>query len=134
MTQEKKYTRVWKYHYDTITICRETDVLMTRCYKCWQFKPSWTANFKKSKQYERWFAPLCKDCYNKEQLKWKENQANEQPIPRWHYEIDPERAEQIELFEWKIFKKEDVQKESVESKVDRILAFLWLNKWAFKKS
>jgi hypothetical protein len=44
----------------------------------------------------------------------------------------PITVEQKELFDWKIFTKES-DEETVESKVDRILAFLWLTKWTFKK-
>ena len=130
MQQEKKRIRsVWKYHFDKITVCRETDVVFTRCRVCKELKPSNLEYFRKdtTNDAQRLIQPLCNECARKSeraQREIKRIEEDQKPISN---------VEQKELFDWKIFTKEDVQKETLESKIDKIFNFLWLNKWAYKK-
>ena len=130
MQQEKKRIRsVWKYHFDKITVCRETDVVFTRCRVCKELKPSNLEYFRKdtTNDAQRLIQPLCIECARKSeraQREIKRIEEDQKPISN---------VEQKELFDWKIFTKEDVQKETLESKIDKIFNFLWLNKWAYKK-
>ena len=133
MTENKRIRTCHKYHFDTVKICRETDVIFTRCRVCKQLFPSTLEYFRKDKSdsAQRMIQPLCKKCWRekeaikREQKKIIEREINEQPQIK--------NVEQKELFDWKMFTKNDFEEETVESKVDRILSFLWLNRWQFKK-
>ena len=125
MKQEKKRIRsVWKYHFENVKICVETDVVFTRCRVCKELKPSNLEYFRKDpdKDAQRLIQPICRECAKKierEQREIEKTQKIESEKPINH-------VEQKELFE-------NVQEETIESKVDRILSFLWLNKWKYKK-
>ena len=126
MTQEnqrKTHKRVKKYHYKTVEICEETDIVFTRCRCCKQLFPSTLEFFiKESHKWEkRTIQPLCRRC-NREIWKWYRELYKSRKSE--HAEINPAEAKQTELFD---------ENESVESKLDRILSFLWLNKWTCKK-
>lgn len=134
MKQEKKRIRsVWKYHFENVKICVETDVVFTRCRVCKELKPSSLEFFRKDadKDAQRLIQPLCIKCARKMEKESRENQK------MFTAEVEDQKPisniEQKELFDWKIFTKEDVQKETLESKIDKIFNFLWLNKWAYKK-
>ena len=131
MTENKRNRTCHKYHYDTVKICRETDMIFTRCRVCKQFFPSTTEYFRKDKSddAQRLIQPLCKKC-------WREKEAIKRQLLRekkMNEEKEIKNVEAHSLFEWKMFTKNDFAEETVESKVDRILSFLWLNKWQFKK-
>lgn len=129
MTENKRIRTCHKYHYDTVKICRETDVIFTRCRVCKNLFPSTLEYFRKDKSNsERLIQPICRKCSCE-----KERQYNATVREEKRFEQKPiQNVEQRELFDWKIFTKES-DEETVESKVDRILAFLWLTKWTFKK-
>jgi hypothetical protein len=119
--KRRPHSRVAKYHYATIKMCIETDVLMTKCRVCWNLYPSTTEYFVIDwhQWAERRIQPFCRKCsqdYQKQLLIQKKAEQNKPKPADVHAES---------LFE---------EEESVESKVDRILAFLWLNRWACKKS
>lgn len=133
MKQEKKRIRsVWKYHFETVRICVETDVIYTRCRICKEYKPSNLEYFRKDpdKNAQRLIQPICRECAKKlerEQREYEKIQKIESEKPINH-------VEQKELFDWKVFTKEESESnDTLESKVDRILSFLWLNKWTYKK-
>ena len=133
MKQEKKRIRsVWKYHFETVRICVETDVIYTRCRICKEYKPSNLEYFRKDpdKNAQRLIQPICRECAKKlerEQREYEKIQKIESEKPINH-------VEQKELFDWKVFTKEEPESnDTLESKVDRILSFLWLNKWTYKK-
>lgn len=122
MKQEKKRIRsVWKYHFENVKICVETDVVFTRCRVCKELKPSNLEYFRKDSDpnAQRLIQPLCVECARQMEKakRYKKPEEIEKPI---------NHVEQKELFE-------NVQEETIESKVDRILSFLWLNKWKYKK-
>ena len=64
MTQNKRNRTCFKYHYDMVKICRETDMIYTKCRVCKEFFPSTTEYFRrdKSEDAERIIQPLCKKC------------------------------------------------------------------------
>lgn len=133
MKQEKKRIRsVWKYHFETVKICTETDVIFTRCRICKQLKPSNLDYFRKdsSKTAQRLIQPLCIECarnLEKEERAFEKQKKIEAEKPINH-------VEQKELFDWKIFTKEESESdETLESKIDKIFNFLWLNRWNCKK-
>ena len=133
MQQEKKRIRsVWKYHFENVRICVETDVIYTRCRICKEYKPSNLEYFRKDpdKNAQRLIQPICRECAKKlerEQREYEKIQKIESEKPINH-------VEQKELFDWKVFTKEESESnDTLESKVDRILSFLWLNKWTYKK-
>lgn len=133
MKQEKKRIRsVWKYHFENVRICVETDVVFTRCRVCKEYKPSNLEYFRKDpdKNAQRLIQPICRECAKKlerEQREYEKIQKIESEKPINH-------VEQKELFDWKVFTKEESESnDTLESKVDRILSFLWLNKWTYKK-
>lgn len=133
MKQEKKRIRsVWKYHFENVRICVETDVIYTRCRICKEYKPSNLEYFRKDpdKNAQRLIQPICRECAKKlerEQREYEKIQKIESEKPINH-------VEQKELFDWKVFTKEESESnDTLESKVDRILSFLWLNKWTYKK-
>jgi hypothetical protein len=133
MTENKRIRTCHKYHYDTVKICRETDVIFTRCRVCKQLYPSTLEYFRKDKSEEaqRLIQPLCKKCWReKDAIKREQQKLRELQI---EVEDQPTNFEERSLFDWKIFTKESEEEETVESKVDRILAFLWLTKWTCKK-
>lgn len=125
MKQEKKRIRsVWKYHFENVKVCVETDVIFTRCRICKQLKPSNLEYFRKDSDpnAKRLIQPLCKECWcelDKQKREFEKAKKIESKKSINH-------VEQKELFE-------NVQEETIESKVDRILSFLWLNKWTYKK-
>lgn len=133
MQQEKKRNRTcFKYHYETVKICVETDVIYTRCRECKQLKPSNLEYFRKDSDphAQRLILPLCKEC-------WREidkQKRDSEKMKKIHAEKPINYVEQKELFDWKVFTKEESESnDTLESKVDRILSFLWLNKWTYKK-
>ena len=68
MKQEKKRIRsVWKYHFENVKICVETDVVFTRCRICKELKPSNLEYFRKDadKDAQRLIQPLCLECARK---------------------------------------------------------------------
>ena len=65
MKQEKKRIRsVWKYHFENVRICCETDVIYTRCRICKEYKPSNLKYFRKDSDpnAQRLIQPLCLEC------------------------------------------------------------------------
>ena len=127
--QEKKRIRsVWKYHFKTIEICEETDVVFTKCRMCKELFPSTLEFFVKEthKWARRTIQPICRKCACQLQREYK--QAYKERKEEQKEEVAPKKIEspvQTTLFD---------ENESVESKLDRILSFLWLNKWQYKKS
>ena len=114
MTQNKRTRSVKAYHYDTVQICRETDVIYTRCRVCKEYKPSDLKYFMKETHEwrKREITPLCRECHKKivaERKLKKEQQTIKIEAPH--------------LFE------EETQEESIESKLDKVIAFftkLWI--------
>jgi len=122
MTQEKKYSRNYKYNYLKAVLCEQSDKVFRKCYTCQQWKPLDNDNYLRNEREVMWFTFQCKDCrnaYKKQRKEFIKEQIKEQ-----QKEIKPENVKQEPIFE----------DDSVESKLDRILSYLWLNKWAFKKS
>lgn len=121
MLEKTKRTRTcWKYHYDTIQICRETDRVYTKCRICGEWKPSNLQNFAKETHAnkKRELQPLCRECL-KEQQKGRNKKYREAQKPI--------TVESHSLFEGKV--KEELEKETMESKLDKVIAFLskfWL--------
>lgn len=111
MTQNKRTRSVKAYHYDTIQICRETDVIYTRCRVCKEYKPSDLKHFMKETHSwkKREIAPLCRECHKKI--------AAERKLKK---EQQPIKVEAPHLFE------EDVNNDSLETKIDRLLSYLWI--------
>ena len=122
MKQEKKRIRsVWKYHFKTIEICEETDVVFTRCRMCKELHPSTLEYFVKEthKWAKRTIQPICRKCACELQREYKQA-YKERKTEQKEVQTNPIETKQETLFD---------EKESVESKLDRILSFLWLNKW-----
>jgi len=122
MQQEKKRIRsVWKYHFENVRICCETDVIYTRCRICKEYKPSNLKYFRKDSDpnAQRLIQPLCLECARQmEKAKRYKKVEAEKPITN---------VEQKELFDWKVFtKKESESNETLESKINKIFNFLWL--------
>lgn len=114
MTQNKRTRSVKAYHYDTIQICRETDVIYTRCRVCKEYKPSDLKHFMKETHLwkKREIAPLCRECHKK--IAAERKLKKEQPI----------KIEAHTLFE------EEKKEETIESKLDKVIAFfnkLWIS-------
>ena len=112
MKENKRTRTVWKYHYETVQICKETDVIYTRCRIRKEYKPSDLKHF--MKETHSWkkkeITPLCRECHKKLRA---EKKIKEQTI----------KVEAPHLFE------ENVQEESIESKLDKVIAFftkLWI--------
>lgn len=110
MKENKRIRSVRAYHYDTVQICRETDVIYTRCRVCKEYKPSDLKHFMKETHSwkKREIAPLCRECHKK--IAAERKQQKEQPI----------KIEAHTLFE------EDVNNDSLETKLDRLLSYLWI--------
>ena len=126
MKQEKKRIRsVWKYHFENVRICVETDVVFTRCRVCKELKPSSLEFFRKdtTKDSQRMIQPLCIKCareLEKQQRQFEKEKKIEAEKPITN-------VEQKELFDWKIFTKEESESnETLESKINKIFNFLWL--------
>lgn len=122
MQQEKKRIRtVWKYHFETVKVCRETDVIYTRCRVCREYKPSNLKYFRKDSDLnaQRLIQPLCLECARQiEKAKRYKKVEAEKPITN---------VEQKELFDWKVFTKEESESnDTLESKINKIFNFLWL--------
>ncbi len=122
MQQEKKRIRsVWKYHFENVRICCETDVIYTRCRICKEYKPSNLKYFRKDSDpnAQRLIQPLCLECARQmEKAKRYKKVEAEKPITN---------VEQKELFDWKVFtKKESESNDTLESKINKIFNFLWL--------
>lgn len=122
MQQEKKRIRsVWKYHFENVRICCETDVIYTRCRICKEYKPSNLKYFRKDSDpnAQRLIQPLCLECARQmEKAKRYKKVEEEKPI---------NHVEQKELFDWKVFtKKESESNDTLESKINKIFNFLWL--------
>lgn len=111
MTTNKRTRSVKAYHYDTVQICRETDVIYTRCRVCKEYKPSDLKHFMKETHEwkKREITPLCRECHKK--IAAERKLKKEQQIIK---------VEAPHLFE------EDVNKDSLETKIDRLLAYLWI--------
>lgn len=131
--QNKRIRSCHKYHYDTVKICRETDVIFTRCRICKNLFPSTLEYFRKDNRNPiREIQPICRKCWCEKENEYKTRVREEQEFQNKKIS----NVEEHSLFEWKVFTKEDVkeeQKETLESKVDRILSYLWLGKWQSKK-
>lgn len=116
MKQEKKRIRsVWKYHFEDVRICVETDVVFTRCRVCKELKPSNLEFFRKDadKNAPRLIQPLCIKCareMEKQQRQYEKEKKieSEKPITK---------VEAKSLFD---------EKDSTETKLDKILSYLWL--------
>ena len=122
MKQEKKRIRsVWKYHFKTIEICEETDVVFTRCRMCKELHPSTLEYFVKEthKWARRTIQPICRKCACELQREYKQA-YKERKAEQKEVQTKPIETKQETLFD---------ENETVESKLDRILSFLWLNKW-----
>lgn len=122
MQQEKKRIRsVWKYHFENVRICCETDVIYTRCRICKEYKPSNLKYFRKDSDpnAQRLIQPLCLECARQmEKAKRYKKVEAEKPITN---------VGQKELFDWKVFtKKESESNDTLESKINKIFNFLWL--------
>lgn len=112
------------YHYYDEVLCKETDVVYSKCRICWEYKPR--TDFRKDSKAPSEYSPVCKICaraYEK-RIKDQRKEQEKQPTP-------------IDAVAMHLFNKEDVEvkkDDTLETKVDRILYFLWLtNKWKFKK-
>lgn len=116
---ERKFKRVKKYHYSMVKICNETDQVFTRCYVCGEWKPSTQEYFKREADpnRDRDIRPICKHCVN-EQLKDRLKRDKEKKEMESMKQISKETVHTNPLFE------ED--NETVESKLDRLLTYLWL--------
>ena len=116
MTRQIK--KVKKYHYHYEKICDETDVIYTRCYMCGELKPSGTKYFRKDKapQRERDFRPLCKECANKGLREYLKNREYQREMEEMK-EVSKDTIQVNQLFD---------EEETVESKLDKLLAYLWL--------
>ena len=142
MTENKRIRTCHKYHYDTVKICRETDVIFTRCRVCKNLFPSTLEYFRKdtTKDSQRMIQPLCIKCARElekqERARAKEKEreltreAVHEIVENWK-KLDEKRriknVEQKELFDWKIFTKEESESnETLESKINKIFNFLWL--------
>ena len=122
MLQEKKRIRsCWKYHFKTIEICEETDVVFTRCRMCKELHPSTLEYFVKEthKWAKRTIQPICRKCACELQREYKQA-YKERKAEQKEVQTKPIETKQETLFD---------ENETVESKLDRILSFLWLNKW-----
>lgn len=111
MTNKRERT-ARRYHYDTVEICRETDAIYTRCRVCKEYKPSDLKNFMKETHLpkKREIQPLCRECHKKISEERKLNK--EKPL----------KIEAPHLFD-------EEQTESIESKLDKVIAFftkLWI--------
>lgn len=121
---KKMFTRkrtCWKYHYEMVQICKETDCVFTKCRICGQWKPSNLKNFAKETHAnkKRELQPLCRECL-REQQKGRNKKSKE--------EKEVKNVEQKELFDWKVFTK-DESNETLETKLDKVISFLsklWL--------
>ena len=115
MKQEKKRNRTCrKYHFDTIVICRETDLIFTKCRICKEYYPSTLEYFRKDSdpQAKRIIQPLCNECARK-----IEKQKREIEKIKKIEEQKPLNVEEQPLFE-------EEQEETMESKIDKIFNFL----------
>lgn len=124
MTENKRIRTCHKYHYDTVKICVETDVICTRCRICWELKPSTLDYFRKdpTPNAQRLIQPLCNSCAREMEKKVR---ARERERNQSKMELVQDAIKHVE--------EQPLIEESVESKIDRILSFLWLNKWTSKK-
>lgn len=124
MTENKRIRTCHKYHYDTVKICVETDVICTRCRICWEIKPSTLDYFRKdpTPNAQRLIQPLCNECAREMEKKFRERERERNQSKMELVQDAIKHVEEQPLIE-----------ESVESKIDRILSFLWLNKWTSKK-
>lgn len=125
MLQEKKRIRsVWKYHFKQITICEETDVVFTRCRICKELFPSTLEYFAKDthKDAKRTIQPICRKCACQLQREYNQtyrNNKKEQEAEQKFVEKKIESPIQATLFD---------EDESVESKLDKIMKYLWIKK------
>lgn len=121
MEENKRNRTCHKYHYETVKICVETDVICTRCRICWEIKPSTIDYFRKdpTPNAQRLIQPLCNECAREMEKKVRAREREKSLIR--------------ELETIKHVEEQPLIEESVESKIDRILSFLWLNKWTSKK-
>lgn len=106
MKENKRIRTVWKYHYETVQICKETDVIYTRCRVCKEYKPSDLKYFMKDTHEwkRREIQPLCRECHRK--LKAERKIKEQQTI----------KVEAPHLFE-------ETQEETIETKLDKVIAF-----------
>lgn len=116
-TAKKRIRTVWKYHYDMVKICRETDVIYTKCRVCkWMF-PSDTDHFARDTHAwsEREIQPVCKECMKILRKERKNNSKKNSPI---------KFIEAHSLFE-----KPCCETETVETKLDKVISFLSNKFW-----
>ena len=126
MTENKRIRTCHKYHYDTVKICRETDVVCTICRVCKNMYPSTIEYFRKDKQNsERDIQPICRACASKKERMHDAEVREQKRLAQIEEQKPIWNVEAHSLFE--------NTEETVESKVDRILAFLWLTRWQYKK-
>lgn len=106
LEKTKRIRTCKKYHYDMIQICRETDRVYTKCRICWEWKPSDLKNFAKETHAhkKRDIQPLCRACLKEQQKERNRKSREEKPV----------NVEAHSLFE----------EETVESKIDKVIAFL----------
>lgn len=115
---ERKFKRVPKYTYSMVKICNETDQVFTRCYCCGEWKPATTEYFRKeaSPDRDRDFRPLCKKCANEQLREYNQKRKKQRELDAM-IQVSPETIHSEPLL------KKD---ETMESKIDKILSYLWL--------
>lgn len=129
MQQEKKFTKNHKYNYLKAIICEQSDKVYRKCYTCQQWKPLDTENYLRNEREVMWFTFQCKECrneYKKQRRKFNKEQIQNQLTDEKSQWVCLKNAEQKELFDWKIFTRENVEEktETLEDKVNKILSFL----------
>ena len=72
--QNKRIRNVRRYHYDMVKICRETDVIFTRCRECKQLYPSTLEYFRKDsdKDAQLLIQPVCRKCATEKEKAYKQ--------------------------------------------------------------
>lgn len=112
----KKFSKMtWKKHYVDVCICKETDLIYRKCYTCLECKPLDREHFNVDSHDKQGFMAQCKDCRNnykreRKEIVEKEKQAKTQ-------QKAPKEFKEKSLFE---------ESDSTETKLNKILAYLWL--------
>lgn len=127
---DRLYKRTRKYHFDTVQICRETDQVFTRCYMCWEWKPSNRKFFKAewNKNKDRDIRPICKECANVQQKEYKKRMKDaEEKLVNAQEAKQDSFIDYLQELEDEAKKEKEKKDNSLESKVQKILDFLWLS-------
>ena len=119
MTQ-RKFKRVQKYTYSMVKICNETDQVFTRCYSCGEYKPATTEYFRKeaNPDRDRDFRPLCKKCANEHLREYLKDRKHKEEMEKM-VEVKTVHSEPL-------IKNEKKEDKNLESKIQKILDYLWL--------